>query len=178
MRIISGRYRKKQIIPPSGFSARPTTDIAKEAIFNVLANEFDLETCDILDLFSGTGNISFEFASRECKSVDAVELKFHHFQFIKKTKEELQFNQMQVYKANVFSFVKRSTKNYDIIFADPPYNLYNLSSLPELIFTHTILKKNGWFILEHDENNSFQNHPNFLTMKNYGKVHFSLFDNK
>lgn len=175
MRIISGRYKKKKIIPPNNFKARPTTDVAKEALFNLLTNEFDIASCKILDLFSGTGNISYEFASRGCESVDAVELRFQHFQFIKKTKEQLGFEQLQVYKANVFTFLKRLEKKYDIIFADPPYDLKTLHTLPDAIFEKDILEEEGWVIVEHDENNSFEKHPNFKNLRKYSKVHFSIF---
>lgn len=175
MRIISGRYKKRQIIPPANFNARPTTDLAKEALFNLISNAFDIEECNVLDLFAGTGNISYEFASRGCKSVDTVELKFQHFQFIKKTKNELKLDEIQVFKANAFSFIKNVTKKYDLIFADPPYNLKNIELLPELVFSKNIIADDGWFILEHSEKYSFENHANFIEMRNYSKVHFSIF---
>jgi 16S rRNA (guanine966-N2)-methyltransferase len=178
MRIISGKYRKKQIFPPSNFNARPTTDTAKEAIFNVIANAFDIDDSEVLDLFSGTGNISYEFASRDCKSIEAVEMRFQHYQFIKKTITELKFHQMKVIKANVFSYIKNTSNQYDIIFADPPYNLNKLDTIPDLIFDNCLLKKGGWLILEHNENYTFEDHPNFVEMRNYSKVHFSIFENK
>lgn len=175
MRIISGRYRKKQIFPPSNFNARPTTDVAKEALFNLIGHNFDIESCDVLDLFSGTGNISYEFASRGCKLIESVETRYQHYQFIKRTKEELQFHQMQVIKANAFTYLKNTSKDYDIIFADPPYNLKQIELLPELVFAHQRLRKEGWFILEHDANQSFNSHVHFIEMRQYSKVHFSIF---
>ena len=178
MRIISGRYRKKEINPPKNFKARPTTDVAKESLFNIIQNNFEIEELEVLDLFAGAGNISYEFASRESKIIHSVELNYHHFNFIKKTKEELGFNQMEVFKADAFRFVKKCENTYDIIFADPPYEHSKTIELPDLIFENDILNENGWFILEHSEKMSFNSHPNFLELRNYSRVHFSIFARK
>jgi 16S rRNA (guanine966-N2)-methyltransferase len=144
MRIISGRYRKKQIFPPKNFKARPTTDVAKESLFNIIQNSFSIEELKVLDLFAGAGNISYEFASRESKLIHSVELNFHHFNFIKKTKEELGFDQMEVFKADAFRFVKKSEDTYDIIFADPPYEHHKTKELPDLIFDLSIVIQTFW----------------------------------
>ncbi len=175
MRIISGKYRGKLLHPGKKFSARPTTDFAKESLFNIIGNNFDIETLRVLDLFSGTGSISFEFASRGCARIDSVELNYSHFSFINRTSKELDFQQMNVYRADAFAFIKKCTTIYDLIFADPPFDLPDLHTLPELVFSRNILGNDGWFILEHSGSYDFQELVSFRQLRKYGKVNFSIF---
>ncbi len=176
MRIISGKFRKKSILPPKNFSARPTTDMAKESLFNILENSYDIKKLKVLDLFSGTGSITYELASRECDNITAVELNFKHYAFIKKTVGDLNIShQVKVIKTNAFNFIKKTEETYDLIFADPPYNLKDLETIPQLIFENNILNENGVLIFEHSKNFNFNNHPHFAFHKQYGSVNFSFF---
>lgn len=175
MRIISGSYRGKHIHPPSNFKARPTTDFAKEGLFNILYNNFDFEETDVLDLFAGTGSVSYEFASRGTKRITCVENNSTHFRFIRKNIEEMKFEQVHTVNTDVFKFIKKPFESYDLIFADPPYDHPELKKLPELIFETNILLDNGWFILEHPSNLTFKHLPHFFMHKNYGNVNFSFF---
>lgn len=175
MRIISGIFRGKQIRPPGNYKARPTTDFAKESLFNILIHQYNIEEMDVLDLFSGTGSISYEFASRGARSVVAVEMAPAHFRFIKETCRSMQLEQMTVIRADVFRYLKRPTHSFDIIFADPPYDHPGLAELPDLILTTEILNKEGIFILEHSANYSFTAHPRFLQHRKYGGVNFTIF---
>jgi len=176
MRIISGKYRKKNIVPPKNFRARPTTDMAKESLFNIIENEFEVESLKVLDLFGGTGSISYEFVSRGCNDVTCVELNFNHYSFIKKMIRELKMDsQIQLIKTNVFSYLSKCGSTFDLIFADPPYDLEGIEILPDLIFNHNLLKPEGVFILEHSKNKSFETHTHFHLQKNYGSVNFSFF---
>jgi len=178
MRIIRGQYRGKQITAPKNLDARPTTDFAKEGLFNILDNSYNFETLDVLDLFAGTGNIGFEFLSRGAKSVVAVEVMRPHASFIHKTGESLFGKKMRVITADAFKFAEKSPLNYDIVFADPPYDLEGSEKLPDLIFASNLLKPNLLFVMEHSDNLSFKEHPHFEQERNYGKVHFSFFRKK
>lgn len=176
MRIISGKYRRKTIKPPKNFKARPTTDMAKESLFNMLENEFDFESLKVLDLFAGTGGISYEFASRYCQDITCVELSYHHFSFIKKTINELDMaKEITAIKSNVFVFLRKHGIKYDIIFADPPYDLKDIESIPEIIFKNGNLNEDGVLIVEHSSNTSFTTNPYCYMHKNYGSVNFSFF---
>ncbi len=175
MRIISGTYRGKRIHPPGNFKARPTTDFAKESLFNILLNQFDLEELDVLDLFSGTGSITYEFASRNARSIVAVERDPSHYRFIRKSCEEMGMEMVTPIRGDVFSYLKKPYQSFDIIFADPPYDHPLLESLPDLVFDTEILRKEGQFILEHPGNHSFTAHPRFLNHRKYGGVNFSFF---
>jgi len=177
MRIVGGNLRGKQINPPANFKARPTTDFAKEGLFNILSNQYDFEEISFLDLFSGTGSISFEFASRGCKDITAVEMNPLHASFIKSLSAKLlgrEFS-LQVVHHNVFDFLKICTKKYDLIFADPPYDLAGFKNVPDKILESDILLDGGLFILEHPKDYEFKNSPHFLKERNYGNVHFSFF---
>lgn len=178
MRIISGQYKGKHINPGKNFTARPTTDIAKEGLFNIITNYFDYTDVKVLDLFSGTGSISYEFASRGCMDITSIELNFKNYAFIKKTINELGFNQITSFRADAFKFLKMSNISYDIIFADPPYDLDGIGELPDLVFSKKLLNDEGWFILEHSEKYNFAKHPNFSELRKYSQVHFSIFENK
>lgn len=175
MRIISGKYKGKVLKPGNEFTARPTTDFAKESLFNILANYYDFEELDVLDLFSGTGGISFEFASRGCKHVDSVEMSHKHAAFIQKTIKELDFSQQKLYKLNAFVFLKTCTRQYDVIFADPPYDMEGVETLPEIVLGKQILKEDGVFILEHSKKINFNHNPNLIEHRVYGSVNFSFF---
>lgn len=175
MRIVSGICRGRIINPPSNFRARPTTDFAKENIFNVLSNRYDFEGIDALDLFSGTGSISFEFASRGAKSVTSIELDPVHQRFIKETATKLKLEQIRSYKMNAFSFVDSAKVDFDMIFADPPYDLEGIDALPDMIFKNKMVRENGLFIFEHSKNKDFSAHPNFDEKRTYGSVNFTLF---
>lgn len=176
MRIISGSHRGKQIFPDKSFSARPTTDFAKENIFNVLTNYIDFENCRVLDLFSGTGSISYEFASRGASKIIAVELNYKHFAFIKRTAATLGFKNMQVYKNDAFSACKKlKGSKFDIIFADPPYQLENIQEIPAAIFDNDLLEDGGIAVIEHPASVNFSTHPRFQEHREYGSVNFSLF---
>lgn len=175
MRIVGGKYKGRIITPPSSFKARPTTDFAKENLFNVLNNMEDIEECDVLDLFGGTGAIAYEFASRGAKKVTCVEMDFHHSRFISQTVEKLGIDNMSVVKTNVFVFLKRVKASWDIIFADPPYALEGIDELPNIIFEREMLNPDGLFIFEHSGDKDFSNHPHFVEKREYGSVNFSFF---
>ena len=175
MRIISGKYRKKRILPPKNLKVRPTTDIAKEGLFNILSNNLDIESLKVLDLFSGTGSISYEFASRGCNNITSIELNYRNFSFIRKTVNDLSFNQIKVIKTNVFVYLKQCREKYDLIFADPPYNLNDIEKIHELIFKNSLLNKEGLLIIEHSKRIKFTGLDGFFDKRIYGSVNFSFF---
>ena len=176
MRIISGSYRGKQITPPKNFKARPTTDVAKEGLFNILANYFSFEEVKVLDLFSGSGSISYEFASRGCPDIDLVEMDNTHFAFISKTAKSLGFAQIHPIKHNAFQFLRFCKKKYDLIFADPPYDIDGVDQIPLLTFENDLLAEGGWLIIEHSGAYNFSSFANYRETRVYGKVHFSIFE--
>lgn len=174
MRIIGGTYKGHFFNPPNNIPARPTTDIAKEALFNILNNHFDFENIKVLDLFGGTGSISYEFASRGCTDITLVELDRRSVDFIKETAKKMNFN-IQILKKDVFSFIKTCTQQYDLIFAGPPYPLPTLNTLPNLITQKNMISEEGWHILEHNPHHNFDKHAHFLQKRNYGTTIFSFF---
>ncbi len=179
MRIVGGDLKGKAIMPPAGYQARPTTDFAKEGLFNTLMNEVDFEDVTVLDLFSGTGSISYEFASRGCRDIIAIEMNPANASFIKRTAASLGLGKaIQVVHHNVFDFLGICTKRFDIIFADPPYAIEGLDTIPDKIFEKDILLPEGLLILEHPGTYSFKENPNFIKERKYGNVHFSYFSNK
>lgn len=178
MRIISGDLKGKQFFPPAGYKARPTTDFAKEGLFNILSNQYEFSEISLLDLFSGTGSISFEFASRGCKDITAVDMNIQHAAFIKNTAAKLGLSCMQVLRNNVFDFLTICKREYDIIFADPPYDIAGLDGIPDKILTYPVLKHGGVLIFEHPAAFNFKSNPRFIKEKKYGNVHFSFFSNK
>ena len=175
MRIVGGKYKGRIFTPKKNFGARPTTDLAKEALFNILVNRINFEEISVLDLFAGSGSIGYEFVSRGAKNVTFVEKNYSHVQFIKKVTSELEIENAQIIRDDTFRFMKRYPGKFDIIFADPPYDLKHLSEIPSAVFESGILKENGLFILEHPKDYSFSRHPNFAELRNYGKVNFSFF---
>jgi len=175
LRIIGGRYRGRRINPPSNFKARPTTDFAREGLFNILNNRIDFESVIVLDLFSGTGSISYEFASRGAEAVHLVEKDMRHISGIKKILKELDLENVKPIHIDVRAYLKTCSVKYDIVFADPPYELKWLKELPDLVTEAGILKEDGFFILEHPRDISFANHRLFFERRNYGGVNFSFF---
>ncbi|MFV0365162.1 MAG: RsmD family RNA methyltransferase [Mangrovibacterium sp.] len=176
MRIIGGKHKGRIFNLGKRFKHRPTTDIAKEGLFNILQNKLDFEDLSVLDLFSGTGNISFEFASRGCTNITAVELSFQHVRIIQDIMKDLNEKQIKPVKANVFKFCEKVGKSYDIIFADPPYELKQLADIPNLIFDNNLLNPGGIFILEHPKDYDFSDQKAYTETRKYGSVHFSFFE--
>jgi len=175
LRIIGGKYRGRRIEPPPGFSARPTTDFAREALFNILNNRIDFEAVNILDLFSGTGSISYEFASRGARAVHLVEKDTRHIAGIRKIVKEIGFENIKPVHIDVKAYLKTCSTKYDVVFADPPYDLKWLRDLPDLVMNSGVLKSDGFFILEHPKMMNFSSHKLFFEHRNYGGVNFSFF---
>ncbi len=176
MRIISGIHGGRKIAPPAKMPhTRPTTDIAKEGLFNIIQNNLDFENLKTLDLFGGTGCISYELASRGVEDLTIVEKDSKMYEFIKKTSGDLSFENFKVVKSDVFSFINGSKEQYDFIFAGPPYALTTIDDLPKQVFEKKLLKKNGWFVLEHTPRNDYKKFPHYKSERNYGTTIFSIF---
>lgn len=176
MRIISGKYGRRRFDVPSTFSARPTTDFAKENLFNVLANLIDFEEADALDLFAGTGSISFELLSRGCRSVTSVEKNNAHANFIAKVVKELKDDNLKLIRGDAFRYLHSAPQGgFDFIFADPPYALKELPDVPELVLGRGLLREGGIFVMEHPAANDFSHLPGFDQRRVYGSVNFSIF---
>ena len=175
MRIISGKYKRRRFDVPKNIKARPTTDFARENLFNVLNNQIDFEEIKALDLFAGTGAISFELLSRGAAQVVSVEKHSTQYDFIKKVSRELKDDNILPIKGDVFRFIASSREKFDFIFADPPYDLPELEQIPDLIFKAGLLKEDGLFILEHSKKNDFSDMPQFEELRTYGSVNFSFF---
>ena len=176
MRIIGGRLKGRIIEPPAGYKARPTTDYAREGLFNILSNTYDFEGLKVLDLFGGTGAIAFEFASRGAERVWTVEMARENASFIKREAQRLGLDNVTMVRDNVFDFLPLCRERFDIIFADPPYALDGLENLPEKVLGSDILQPGGLFILEHGGDHDFSDVPGFSRTSTYGRVHFSFFD--
>ena len=175
MRIISGTYKGKQIHPPANFRARPTTDFAKEALFNILENHFDIEELSVLDLFAGTGSITYEFASRGARRISAVEMNATDCRFIQRTIQELDFFQVNAVRSDAMKVIKNPWESYDLVFADPPFDFEGLENLPELVLGSALMDPGSWFILEHPSKMRFSHVPGIFDHRNYGSVNFSFF---
>ena len=178
MRIITGIYKGRHFDIPRSFKARPTTDFAKENIFNVLMQYVDFEDAQALDLFSGTGSISLELVSRGCKQVVSVELDRDHHRFIQDCLKKLNTDKCVPIRGDVFRFLKSCKQQYDFIFADPPYALKELPQIPDIIFERQLLKEDGLFVFEHGKDYDFSQHKHFLEHRSYGSVNFTLFTAK
>ena len=176
MRIIGGKLKGKSILPPAGYKARPTTDFAKEGLFNVLGNEYEFEGLKVLDLFGGSGSIAYEFASRGAARVYCVEMVRENASFIKKEAGRLGLGNVTMVRDNVFDFLSICKEKFDLIFADPPYNIDGLETIPDRVLSREILHSGCYFILEHGDEHSFIEHPLFKKEKVYGRVHFSFFE--
>ena len=176
MRIISGDLGGRRINPPSKMpKTRPTTDIAKEGLFNILQNNLDFENLKTLDIFGGTGSISYELASRGANDLTIVEMDSKMYEFIKKTSTDLKIENFLVLKMDVFKYISTCTEQFDFIFAGPPYALTTIDDLPVLVFEKQLLKPGGWFILEHTPRNDYEKFPFFKLSRNYGSTIFSIF---
>jgi 16S rRNA (guanine966-N2)-methyltransferase len=176
MRIIAGEHGGRKFNPPAKMPyTRPTTDIAKEGLFNVLQHKLDIEELKTLDLFGGTGSISYELASRGAHDLTIVEKDSTMFEFIKKTAQALKIENLKAVKMDVFKFIEQCTDKFDFIFAGPPYALNSIDELPRLIFEKQLLNKGGWFVLEHTPRNDYKNFPYYKMEKNYGTTIFSFF---
>lgn len=176
MRIIRGKYGRRRFDVPHNITARPTTDFARENIFNVIENLRDLEGLTALDLFAGTGAVSVEFLSRGCREVTSVEKAATQAGFIRSVKEKLGDEALCIVRGDVFKFLKTCRTPYDIVFADPPYNLPNFAEVPECVITSGAVKEGTLFILEHSKNHDFSSLPDFLEHRSYGSVNFSIFE--
>jgi 16S rRNA (guanine(966)-N(2))-methyltransferase RsmD len=176
MRIISGKYKGRRITAPKNLPIRPTTDKAKEALFNILQNQFYLPELKVLDLFTGSGGISYEFASRGSKDIQAIDSHFPVTKFVKKISNEFDFP-IKVIKYDAKRFLEKTTDTYDIIFADPPYNFTpdELNELVNIAFERNLINENGLFILEHIDRYNFDDHPFFKESRKYGLSRFSFF---
>lgn len=175
MRIITGKYKGRHFDVPRSFKARPTTDFAKENIFNVMNGYLDFEAATALDLFAGTGSISLELLSRGCASVVSVEMDRDHARFIGQCMQKIGAKENILIKGDVFRFLKSCRQQFDFIFADPPYALEQLPQIPDLIFEYQLLKPDGVFVFEHGKSHDFATHPHFAEHRSYGSVNFSIF---
>lgn len=175
MRIIGGIHKGKRIDVVKGLPVRPTTDFAKEALFNILINKLDFENLQVLDLFSGTGNISLECASRGA-NVTAIDANFKCTKFVHDTAKQLNLL-VNTYKSDVFKFISSHEQSYDLIFADPPYDLVNIPDIHKYVFENHLLKENGWLIIEHGAKTKLETLPYFTEHRKYGNVNFSFFSN-
>jgi len=175
VRITGGVWRGRRLKPMKSFKGRPTTDFAREGLFNLLRTRVDLEGAKVLDLFAGTGMVGVECASRGAKSVVAIEKQRQACTYIKWCYDELGFEEARVLNANVFKYLDSAVGSYDLIFADPPYDLKDLSKLPSAVRESGLVAGDGLFVLEHGDSYSFAGEDGFVEMRNYGHVHFSFF---
>lgn len=180
MRIIGGTFKGRKFYPPADkWPTRPTTDFAKEGLFNILNNRIDFEEIVMLDLFGGTGNHSYEFISRGCRNVTYVDKFPACVQFVKKVATDLGILPfIRIVKADVFRFIASAPGQYDYIFAGPPYGLDTIDQIPDLIFQHGLLRKGGLFVMEHNPNHGYRQHPHYVEERHYGTTIFSFFANK
>lgn len=176
MRIIGGEWGGRRFTPPAKMpNTRPTTDIAKEGLFNVIQNNFEIEDCVTLDLFGGTGSISYELASRGALELTIVEKDGSMYEFIKKTAAALKMENARIIKSDVFKFINQCSDQFNLIFAGPPYALTSIDDLPIMIFKKELLKPGGWFILEHTPRNDYKKFEGYHTERKYGTTIFSIF---
>ncbi|WP_114937976.1 16S rRNA (guanine(966)-N(2))-methyltransferase RsmD [Mucilaginibacter endophyticus] len=175
MRIIGGSLKGLRLNPPKNLPVRPTTDLAKEALFNILLNQIEFEGIKVLDLFSGTGNISLEFASRGAAEVISVDRSVHCVNYLKDTSRQHKLTQIKTYREDVFKYLNVETEQHDLIFADPPYDLNRIPDLPKVIFEKNLLKSDGLLIVEHQSLQNLSNHPAFVEQRKYGHSSFSFF---
>jgi len=175
MRIIRGTHRGRKITPPSNLPVRPTTDLAKESLFNILDNHLYFEDLRVLDLYAGTGSISYEFASRGSRLIISVDIHPKCISFINETITKLGFKNMKAIRSSAIGFLGHSGEKYDLIFADPPYDLEGIEEVINLVFSRNLLQEGGWLIIEHSREKDFSSFPGFYQHRNYGKVNFSFF---
>ncbi len=177
MRIIGGTLKGLRLNPPKNLPVRPTTDLAKEALFNILLNQIEFENIKVLDLFSGTGNISLEFASRGAELVISVDRSIQCIHYLKDTARQHKLEQIKTFKADVFKYLQLETDQYDLIFADPPYDLNQIPEIPKIVFDKNLLTPRGLLIVEHQSLQNLSNHPAFVEQRKYGHSSFSFFRN-
>jgi 16S rRNA (guanine966-N2)-methyltransferase len=175
MRIISGSHKSRHIKPPKNLPVRPTTDMAKEALFNILSNNFDLNEVIVLDLFAGTGNITYEFASRGVLGVTSIDTELRCVDFIRSTAKELGFEAVLAFRSDAFRFLQNTQNTYDIIFCDPPYDMESIDAIPKIVMDKKLLRDGGWLVLEHSPRMNFSEMPGFMQHRKYGNVNFSIF---
>lgn len=175
MRIISGKLKSKRITAPANLPVRPTTDMAKESLFNILANNFYFEDIKALDIFAGTGNITYELASRGCNDITAVDINGLCTKFISETSQKLNLQGIKVAQQNALDFLSKAYQKYDLIFADPPFDFEQYEEIIEKVFNRNLLSNGGMLIIEHSERKKFTNSPYFYDHRKYGSVHFSFF---
>lgn len=175
MRIISGSHKGRRLVAPGNLPVRPTTDFAKEALFNILNNLIDFEEVKFLDLFAGTGNISFEMASRGCENITSVDEHAGCYKFIKETAEQLKFKGITAYRMEVFHYLDICSEKFDLIFADPPFEFDKTHLLPKIIFEKKLLNEGGYLIIEHPKSVDLSKEEHFFQHRKYGKVNFSVF---
>ena len=176
MRIISGFLKARRFSIPKSFPSRPTTDFAKEGLFNVLEHQMSLDELEILDLCAGTGNISFEFISREAGNVTAVDINSNCLRYIRKNAEEFKISeQIETIKSDILFYLKRTDRKFDLIFADPPYEYKSHSEIAQIVFERELLKEDGLLIIEHGRHTKMENEPHFELVRQYGNVYFSFF---
>ncbi len=178
MRITGGNLRGRNIQAPDNLPVRPTTDFAKSALFNILNNYFDFEQLNVLDLFSGTGSIAYEFVSRSVLSVTCVDEDINCIKFIKKTAENLKMNQLKCIHSEVFRFINQPMNPFDIIFADPPFDMKETDNLPDIIFEKKLLKEDGWLIVEHQSKRKLNSIIQPSDFRKYGNCAFSIYHQK
>jgi 16S rRNA (guanine966-N2)-methyltransferase len=180
MRIIGGKFKGRKFYPPADkWPTRPTTDNAKEALFNIIHNYFNFEDLKVLDLFGGTGNHCYEFISRGCTDVTYVDKHKPAIEFVKKVAETLQIQDyVHINYSDVFLYLERAYGKYNYIFAGPPYALTTMDMIPDIVFSKDILAEDGWFVMEHNHHHNYKDHPKFWSVRNYGKTYFSIFVNK
>ncbi len=174
MRIIGGSFNRRVLRPPAGLPVRPTTDKAKEALFNILNNYIDFDEVRVLDLFAGTGSIAFEFASRGATEVLAVDRDSRCVRYMQQVKQELGMDNLKIIRADAFRLPGYVRQGFDIVFCDPPYDMAGIDKLPELIESMQLLSPGAFLIIEHDKSIGFEHRPTFEFKKNYSKVHFSF----
>ncbi|HEY8930842.1 MAG TPA: 16S rRNA (guanine(966)-N(2))-methyltransferase RsmD [Mucilaginibacter sp.] len=177
MRIIGGSLKGLRLNPPKNLPVRPTTDLAKEALFNILQNKIDFEEIRVLDLFSGTGNISLEFASRGAAQVVSVDRSIHCVNYLKDTSRQHGLTNIKFFKEDVFKYLQFENEQYDLIFADPPYDLNKIPEIPKIVFDKNLLLPGGLLIIEHQSMQNLSNHPAFAEQRKYGHSSFSFFNN-
>ncbi|HTN21871.1 MAG TPA: 16S rRNA (guanine(966)-N(2))-methyltransferase RsmD [Pelobium sp.] len=177
MRIVGGRLKGIRFNPPKNLPVRPTTDMAKEALFNILGNQLEITELKVLDLFSGTGNISLEFASRDALEITSVDKNFGCYNYLKNISKEQNLNQIKAVKADVFKFLNQETDQFDLIFADPPYDLTRIPEIANIVFDRNLLNENGILIIEHQSMQDLSAHPKFIEKRKYGYSAFSFFKN-
>ncbi len=175
MRIISGKYNRRILHPPKNLPVRPTTDLAKESLFNILNSRIFFDGKQVLELFAGTGSISLEFVSRGCKSVLSVDNNQRCVSWIREASKSLGMTEITALRSDVFRFLKQTHATFDIIFADPPYDMEGIENISLQIFENKLLKQDGWLIVEHPKHIDLSNQPFFSEKRRYGKVNFSFF---